>query len=785
MKKKLLFVTTSLEKGGAEVALVNLLKKLDKDKYEIDLLLLNHNFESKTSIIAEIPSWVNLCKTNPHKKEFKKEVISFFQQIKYKRDDINKFTYIALNFVEDKVYDVAFSYGEWFIPEFVAKYVVSKKKAVWIHNDLSEDEYFDKDAFFFFDSLIDNYIFVSNNSLLNSIKAFPFLKGKACVIHNLVNDDLILKMAEEKIEDFPVNYPVVLTVANVRKEKNHLRQVEVFKNLKDKGLMFKWINIGKIADEMLYEEIKRKIIEYKIEDDFIFLGPKSNPYPYIKKCDVFAILSDYESWSLVITEAKILCKPIISTETSGGVEQITDGINGVLVDFNIDSIVEKMEFMLTNSDFRQQMSEKLKGFSSQTTAIQEFEDFIVKITKSDINNFEKNKKKTLFIFDSVNYIGGANAAMFQVVKYLKSQNENIEIFSNDIPNCRVLNMLPNIKFKSWGDVKEDKIFNTKIYRIIASKNFSWEDKLLKIKMSLTSKLKSSYYSFDKYVKPYLSNFFNDYNTVCIISEASSFRELVANTQKPQKIQWIHTDYELWRNFNSWTLEITKNDGELYKKFNNIIFVSESSRNGFIKRYPHLENKTRVIYNLIQVENIREKAENYTIRRPYIITVGRLEREKAFDRIIKVARKLIDDDIYFTWFIIGEGSEYYKIKQMIEDNELGNYIFLLGKKENPFPIVKKADIFALLSYYEGSPNTIIEALTLGIPVIATEVGGIPEHIIHGVTGWLVKNNENSVYEGLKELIQNHQLREKIAENLKCYFYDNNKIKNNIKLLFINE
>ena len=87
---------------------------------------------------------------------------------------------------------------------------------------------------------------------------------------------------------------------------------------------------------------------------------------------------------------------------------------------------------------------------------------------------------------------------------------------------------------------------------------------------------------------------------------------------------------------------------------------------------------------------------------------------------------------------------------------------------------KADVFALLSEYEGLPNTIYEALILGIPVLATNVGGIPNQIDIGETGWLVENNEEDIYNGIKHLLENYDEINIIRSKLKNYNYDNRKI-----------
>jgi glycosyltransferase involved in cell wall biosynthesis len=117
--------------------------------------------------------------------------------------------------------------------------------------------------------------------------------------------------------------------------------------------------------------------KYNLKDDFIFLGADDNPYRYMKHADMVAVLSDFESWSLVITETKILGKPVIATKTSGALEQIIDGETGILVEFETSSIVDKIQYYLQNMVQLDHISENLKNFSTHNDVINEF-NFIVK-----------------------------------------------------------------------------------------------------------------------------------------------------------------------------------------------------------------------------------------------------------------------------------------------------------------------------------------------------------------------------------------------------------------------
>ena len=115
-------------------------------------------------------------------------------------------------------------------------------------------------------------------------------------------------------------------------------------------------------------------MEYELDNDFCFIGVKENPYPYMKQGDLIAVLSDFESWSLVITEAKILGVPIIATRTSGALEQITNGVNGILTGFEVKEIADKMEEYIFNPEMQKRSRKKLEGYSIQNRVLEELDE---------------------------------------------------------------------------------------------------------------------------------------------------------------------------------------------------------------------------------------------------------------------------------------------------------------------------------------------------------------------------------------------------------------------------
>lgn len=219
-KKRLLFAISQFYKGGAEVSLLNLLRKLDKDEYDIDLLVMDQRpVEGAVSLIPALPEHIHVF--DAYRKE---QSLTFRQRLRRKflctESDLKRFPASALDFARSRQYDWAFHVGEWWLPAFVAENVTAEHKAVWIHTDISAAESFLPDAFFASDGAFERYIFVSQHSLETAVETFPFLRAKAVCIHNISDSESIRKQSAEPAELLSsLPRPIVLTCANIRREK--------------------------------------------------------------------------------------------------------------------------------------------------------------------------------------------------------------------------------------------------------------------------------------------------------------------------------------------------------------------------------------------------------------------------------------------------------------------------------------------------------------------------------------------------------------------------------------
>lgn len=230
-----------------------------------------------------------------------------------------------------------------------------------------------------------------------------------------------------------------------------------------------------------------------------------------------------------------------------------------------------------------------------------------------------------------------------------------------------------------------------------------------------------------------------------------------------KLAWVHNDpIELGFDY--------KRCKESYEKFDTIINVSNACKDKFDLIIPEFKNKSKVIYNVLDLDKMKSLA---SLKNPYsnlkemiFVTVARIDiQQKRIDRIIKVCEMLKNEQLdEFKWYIIGDGPELSKLKQLVKEKGLDKKVIFEGYKKNPYPYIQNADCFVLSSKYEAYPMVTIESLALNTPVITTEYAAAHEQVSNNKTGIVVKNDTKSLYEGMKRIIKNKGLISIFKQNL---------------------
>ncbi|MDZ5032862.1 glycosyltransferase [Clostridium perfringens] len=377
--KKLLIGSFDMEVGGVERSLISMLDNFDYDNHEVDLMLYSHTGD----FMPLLNNKVNLLKEDRKYSTFRKSIVETFKQgnillgssrilarifanLKGKINKTNEYGVYqmqlmwkyALPFLPkiEKEYDVAISYL-W--PHyFIAEKVKAIKKIAWIHTDYSTIET-DVNLDLKMWDKFDHIIAVSEECKNAFLTKYPILKEKIKVIENITSPDFIKKMAKENIECIEEdNSFKVLSVARLSHAKGIDRAVKALKILHERGLTnIKWYVVGYGGDE----EIIRKLIEENnFQESFILLGKKVNPYPYMKRCDLYVQPSRYEGKAVTVGEAQILGKPVMITNYTTAKSQVKEGFDGYICDSTIEGIADGIEKLFEDKAFRDKLAYNCK-----------------------------------------------------------------------------------------------------------------------------------------------------------------------------------------------------------------------------------------------------------------------------------------------------------------------------------------------------------------------------------------------------------------------------------------
>ncbi len=241
--------------------------------------------------------------------------------------------------------------------------------------------------------------------------------------------------------------------------------------------------------------------------------------------------------------------------------------------------------------------------------------------------------------------------------------------------------------------------------------------------------------------------------------------IFANKGESKKIAWIHNDISkvFGTGFKS-RLKL-KIDKKMYSKYDKLIFVSNDNKMAFnnLFKQEKLEEKEEVIYNYINKERIIEKSNQEVGQEyidkdvPSIITVARLVKQKAIDRLIRVHKRLIDGGLKHKIYVIGEGPEKEELKKLIKELDVEDTFKLMENRTNPYPYIKRADYFVLLSEFEGYGMVIDEAKILNKNIAITNTAA--KEAVKGYSKKIIfENNEAAIFEGLKQILQKNVIFE---------------------------
>lgn len=353
--------------------------------------------------------------------------------------------------------------------------------------------------------------------------------------------------------------------------------------------------------------------------------------------------------------------------------------------------------------------------------------------------------------------GGVAKAAGEFIRCLSDAGLELTVFVREFQSVEAVKCSQNVSYKPWGDeatfslyVKNGRIresigvIKNRILSIFHFRNFG---KKIVDRARCRSRLDGK---FD-----------------CVIGYQMIANDVTVMTLEkvdaPRKLLWVHGQ-------KRFAPKDRKYFDSLYSKADKIVCVSKDTETRFRTLMPGCANKTVTIHNFYNIEEILRLAEQPVelpesdIDKKLIVSVGRISKEKGFDRVPEVAYQLKADGYRFLWVIIGDGNCRSKVEARITELGLTDDVLLLGYLKNPYPYMKQCDIYVQPSYSEGYCTSTVEAKILNSPVVTTNVPGMNEQFVSEENGLIVESSVEGIYKGVRRLLDDNSLRERIINEL---------------------
>lgn len=363
---KLLIVTSALGYGigGSEKALIEMLKTIDTEKFEVTVLSLTEApekpFRHETiNVIYGCPSFLRahapasiVLKSADYSIKEKIRKLFLATYTRMHKGDFSKTLWLNYKSQIAKLpclYDVAIGYGVGFATYFVVDKVDARLKIGWLNTSLA-DAHLDLNFCRKYYEQLDAVVADSASGVTRFCNLYTDFGRPVYSVRNILDYQEIREQGNANI-GFTDDYigTRILSVGRLTEAKAFHMAIDAAKILKEKGYEFRWYIVG---FGPLEEQLRRQIKDDALEDTFILLGSQTNPYPFFKECDIYVQTSIFEGSCITIEEAMAFYKPIVTTDFQAAFEKVIDGENGVITHMEPHSIAAGVEKLLASEETR-------------------------------------------------------------------------------------------------------------------------------------------------------------------------------------------------------------------------------------------------------------------------------------------------------------------------------------------------------------------------------------------------------------------------------------------------
>lgn len=232
-------------------------------------------------------------------------------------------------------------------------------------------------------------------------------------------------------------------------------------------------------------------------------------------------------------------------------------------------------------------------------------------------------------------------------------------------------------------------------------------------------------------------------------------------QETKLVNWVHVEQHTAESA-SYSYRNFKEAQDCIDRFERTICVAETVKNDITNIF-NFSHPCDVLYNTNENDKIISLAKEpidediYSKDSLNVISIGRLIKEKGYDRLINVHKRLLVEGIKHNVYIIGAGRLKDELKEQVDLLEVANTFHFLDFHKNPYKYIAKADMFICSSRREGFSTAVTEALLLGLPVVSTNCSGAYELLgKNNEYGIVIDNSEEGIYKGMKQMFSDKNL-----------------------------
>ena len=340
--------------------------------------------------------------------------------------------------------------------------------------------------------------------------------------------------------------------------------------------------------------------------------------------------------------------------------------------------------------------------------------------------------KVLFFIESLGG-GGAEKVLIDLVNHMDQSKFDITVQT------------------LWPSDNRNKLAKGVHYRSVYSKQNRWNNSRMRLESALG-------WTYQLHMK-------DKYDIEVAYLECGTTKILSASTnRRAAKIAWVHCDLSI--KMGDVLDSFVQKAAPQYRKYDRIACVSQDVLNTYQNLFGPVPPAV-VVHNTVDDKLIQEMAAqalpaDAIKRKTTLVTLGRLTHEKAYDRLLRVHKRLQQEGFDYDLWILGEGEDRPTLEQYIEKNDLADSVRLFGFRDNPYPFVNAADLLVCSSRYEGFSTFVTEGLILGKPIVTTDCTGMRELLGDSEFGLITENSEDGLYVGLKQILSSPAQYRTLAE-----------------------